>query len=86
MKRRKVWLSTKFNGGPRPFSTRSAAEKYNKDFSPVPFIENFPGDVVLSREDRRTLAVVVKWMDDESAGKFKVDVSPELRALLRGGR
>ncbi len=49
-------------------------------------VEARPGDVVLSREGRRTLAAVVDWMRASNDTNIKVQVSPELDALLRGGQ
>ncbi len=89
-KRREVWVN-EYAGGPSlsvyAHRTRaSALSGIGSAVRPVPFVEARPGDVVLSREQRKTLAVIVKWMDDSTDGRFKVIVEPELRAILRGGR
>jgi hypothetical protein len=90
-KRRKAWVNFYEDGSDDGcnFSSKvdakgGASTAYR--MTQVPFIELRRGDVVLSREDRLTLAAVVRWMDDNGAGKFKVLVPPELQALLRGGR
>lgn len=88
-KRRKVWVN-EYAGELFLLSTKlmkaEAAIGRGGKGRTVSFIEARPGDVVLSREQRKTLAVIVKWMDDSTDGRFKVIVEPELRAILRGGR
>lgn len=90
-KRRKVWVNFYEDGSNDgcSFETKTdAAENASTAYrmKQVRFTETRPGDVVLSRGQRQTLAVIVKWMDDSTDGRFKVIVEPELRALLRGGR
>lgn len=89
-KRLRVWVNV--YGGNRVGSASDSAKNAREVFvgrseagdrESVPFTEMARGDVVVSRDQRQTLATVVKWMDDAPPGQFKVIVEPELRALLR---
>lgn len=95
-KRRKAWVTFDQlgpGGAYRHKSDAAARVKWASGLTDaklhevaVSMVELRRGDVVLTADQRRTLATVVKWMDDESAGKIKVLVEDDLRALLRGGK
>ncbi len=95
-KRRKAWVTFDQYGPGGAYRDRKGAAarvKWASKFADAELheeaarmVEARPGDVVLSREGRRTLAAVVDWMRASNDTNIKVQVSPELDALLRGGQ
>ena len=81
-KPRKVWVTGKFESGIKLAKSRKEALKFNPAQHPIPFIEQLPGSVMLSREN--VAAILRLWNLVDGSDYYYEDA--ELRALLRSRR
>ena len=80
--RRKVWVTWQPPGGVgETISFHTGGFKRMK--GATPFVEHINGDAHLTRDERKTLATIIKWMEESTDGRYKVIVEDSLRKKLK---